>query len=42
MQDNVQIDLADPAMIQQGDVLHWQGASYAVSQIYEADLVWDR
>ncbi|MFB9224285.1 Hint domain-containing protein [Paracoccus cavernae] len=41
MQDNVQIDLADPAMIQQGDVLHWQGASYAVSQIYEADLVWE-
>lgn len=41
MQDNIQIDLADPAMIQQGDVLHWQGGSYAVSQIYEADLVWE-
>lgn len=40
MQDNVQIDLADPQQISVADVMHWQGASYAVTEIYSANLLW--
>lgn len=41
MQDAIQIDLGDETQIAAGDLLHWQGKEFAVTQMHLADLLWE-